>query len=59
MMKRVYTVTFGDVAENHARMQKIGVLAKNGYSVEKVAYLAGKLTEKGLKCEIVDLSNHW
>ena len=58
-MKRVYTVTFGDVAENHARMQKIGVLAKNGYSVEKVASLADKLTEKGLKCEIVDLSNHW
>ena len=58
-MKRVYTVTFGDVAENHARMQKVGVLAKNGYSVEKVAALADELTAKGLKCEIVDLSNHW
>ena len=44
MLKRVYTVTFGDVAENHARMQKIGVLAKNGYSIEKVAALSQKLT---------------
>eukprot|EP01036_Dinobryon_divergens_P032843 gene32843-42521_t len=59
MLKRVYTVTFGDVAENHARMQKIGVLAKNGYSVEKVAALSQKLTEEGLTCETVDLSSHW
>ena len=59
MMKRVYTVTFGDVAENHVRMQKIGVLAKDCYSVEKVDALAARLTEKGLKCEVVNLSDHW
>ena len=59
MLKRVYTVTFGDVAENHVRMQKIGVLATSGYSVEKVAALGQKLTEEGLTCETVDLSNHW
>ena len=58
-MSKVYTVTFGDVAENHARMQKIGVLAKNGYSVQQLNSLFHKLSSYGLTCELVDLSQHW
>jgi hypothetical protein len=26
------TITFGDVAENHVRMQKIGTMAEHGFS---------------------------
>lgn len=58
-MSKVYTVTFGDVAENHARMQKIGTLAENGYSVQQVTALHQKLSAEGLQCELVDLSSRW
>ena len=58
-MNKVFTVTFGDVAENHARMQKIGVLANNGYSTQQIDILANKLSSLGLQCELVNLSEHW
>ena len=51
-----YTITFGDVAENHARMQKVGVLAEKGYSVEQLDSLSHRL---GIQCEIVNLSQKW
>jgi hypothetical protein len=38
-MNKCYTVTFGDVAENHVGMQKIGQIANNGYSVEQITNL--------------------
>jgi hypothetical protein len=37
------TITFGDCAENHVGMQKIGTIAKNGYSLENAKN--GKETE--------------
>lgn len=49
------TITFGDVAENHARMQKIGTLHASGYSVAQLTQLAEKLERLGLICEYVDL----
>ena len=55
-LKKVYTITFGDVAENHAKMQKIGTLHDSGYSVEKLKYIQEKLTTYGLKTEMVDLN---
>lgn len=58
-MNKVYTITFGDVAENHARMQKIGTLAEKGYSIEKLLQLEEKLTEKGLTCEMLNLDEYW
>jgi len=57
-MNKVYTITFGDVAENHARMQKIGVLADHGYSVEKIIALKEKLEGDGLECEILHLDDY-
>ena len=54
-MEKTYTITFGDVAENHARMQKIGTLAENGYSVEKLNSIKNKLETEGFMCEMVDL----
>jgi hypothetical protein len=54
-MSKVYTITFGDVAENHARMQKIGVLHEKGYSIEQMEKVQSKLDEMGLVTEMIDL----
>jgi len=54
--KKVYTITFGDVAENHAKMQKIGTLHENGYSVEKLQQIQAKLSGYGLQTEMIDLN---
>ena len=55
-LNKVYTITFGDVAENHAKMQKIGTLHDNGYSVEKLGQIQEKLSGYGLITEMVDLN---
>ena len=53
---KVYTITYGDVAENHAKMQKIGTLHESGYSIEKLESIQQKLTGYGLTTEMADLS---
>lgn len=58
-MQKTYTITFGDVAENHARMQKIGELAKHGYSCQQLEFLAESISSIGLDCEIVRLDRFW
>ena len=55
----VSTFTFGDVAENHARMQKIGTLHDKGYSVEQLKALGEKLGALGLTTKYVSLDRHW
>jgi hypothetical protein len=55
-LNKVYTITFGDVAENHAKMQKIGTLHENGYSIEKLQQIQNKLIGLGLVTEMVDLN---
>lgn len=55
-----YTITFGDVAENHARMQKIGRLHDTGYSIMQLEELQRKLQEEeGLETEMVDLTTYY
>lgn len=56
--KKVYTVTFGDVAENHARMQKIGKLADRGFSTEQLRKLEGTFP-LDVQTEWYDLGAHW
>jgi len=56
MSGKVYTITFGDVAENHARMQKIGSLHESGYSIEKLKNIQEKLVGYGLETEMIDLN---
>lgn len=58
-MNTVSTFTFGDVAENHARMQKIGVLHDHGYSVAKLHELSEKLSSLGMTTEYVSLDDKW
>ena len=55
MANKVYTITYGDVAENHAKMQKIGTLHENGYSIRQLEMVQAKLNGLGLVTEIVDL----
>lgn len=55
----VVTVTVCDVAENHARMQKIGALHDKGYSVEQLLALGETLRAVGLTTEYVSLDAHW
>ena len=57
MISKVYTITFGDVAENHAKMQKIGTLHETGYSIEKLEHIQQKLQGYGLETVMVDLSS--
>jgi hypothetical protein len=60
VMRKTYTVTFGDVAENHARNQQIGIMAERGYSVAQLMTLKEKVeSEYGLVCEYVNLNDKW
>lgn len=56
--KRTYTITYGDVAENHVGMQKIGVLHDRGYSVEKLVEVQQKLTSMNVVTEMIDLNEN-
>jgi hypothetical protein len=56
VLSKVYTITFGDVAENHAKMQKIGTLHDSGYSIEKMEQIQNKLSGLGLVTEMIDLN---
>jgi len=53
------TISYCDVAENHARMQKIGALHDKGYSVEQLQALGESLHAVGLTTEYVSLDAHW
>jgi hypothetical protein len=54
-IKKVYTITYGDVAENHARMQKIGELHAEGYSLETLEAVQKRLESEGVECELYEL----
>ena len=58
MTSKVYTITFGDVAENHARMQKIGSLHANGYSKADLDRVKIKAEAEGLETECVYLTSN-
>lgn len=54
-----YTFTLGDVAENHAGMEKLGEPAEHGYSSTQLIELGETLEEKGMDVEWIDLGAHW
>jgi hypothetical protein len=56
MMNKCYTITYGDVAENHAKMQKIGTLHENGYRIEELLKIQEKLESRGIRTEIINLN---
>ena len=52
-----FTITYGEVAENHARMQQIGELANCGISIEEIKLAQAKFEALGCRCEYIDLNN--
>lgn len=56
-MSETYTITFGDQAENHVGMEKIGFSSKNGFTKKDLEYAKNNLENKGISCELINLGN--
>lgn len=54
-LKKTITITFGDVAENHARMQKIGNIADRGFSIDELKKVKKYFESRGCNTELVNL----
>ena len=50
------TITFGDVAENHVGMEKIGRMAEHGLSIAQLRDVKRKFEDVGCVCELTDLN---
>jgi len=50
------TITFGDQAENHVGMEKLGNLAESGYSAEELEKFYDKYS-KTIQCELIELND--
>lgn len=53
---QTFTLTFGDVAENHAGMQKIGKEAEQGLTFEELQTALIWFSAKGCNCELYELN---
>lgn len=49
------TITFGDVAENHAKMQQIGELADEGFTVDELLEAKQFFALNGIEAKVYDL----
>jgi len=54
--EKTFSLTFGDVAENHKGMQKIGHFAEKGFDVHDLNRAKLWFEEKECKCNLVNLS---
>lgn len=52
------TITFGDVAENHVRMQQIGEKAEQGFTPDELRRMHAYLAANGVESQLVDLGAH-
>jgi len=55
---RTITITFGDQAENHVGMQKIGTAAEIGFSVEDLQNAKSQFEQTGCTCELINLNQY-
>lgn len=55
--KDTMTLTFGDQAENHVGMQKIGKLSDVGFTESDMLHTKEQFESRGYICELMDLSN--
>ena len=53
---KTFTLTFGDVAENHVGMQKIGSLAHRGFDLADLRRAEEWFTARGVTCEVTELN---
>ena len=56
-MNETITLTFGDCAENHNGMQKIGKMANNGLTLEELNNAKEYYEAKGNECLLIKLNN--
>ena len=54
---KTFSLTFGDVAENHKGMQQIGTLSDKGFDYKDLVQMKRWFEERGAVCNIVHL--HW
>lgn len=57
-MNSTYTITFGDQAENHKGMQKIGNLSEDGFNEDDLLKIKKYFSDKGANCEIINIHNY-
>ena len=55
--KGTVTLTFGDVAESHVGMQKIGKMAENGFSLSDIKKARKWFKERGCETLLIKLNN--
>eukprot|EP00037_Helgoeca_nana_P014392 m.134291 g.134291 ORF g.134291 m.134291 type:complete len:263 (+) comp22528_c0_seq8:40-828(+) len=51
------TLTFGEVAENHVGMQKLGEIAAEGFEARQLRRMGEHLTLRGALCDVMYLNN--
>lgn len=49
------TITFGDVAENHAGMEKLGTLSTEGFSIDDLLEAQKRFEAAGIKTDLIEL----
>ncbi|KAM9978211.1 hypothetical protein ACTFIY_011952 [Dictyostelium cf. discoideum] len=57
MFKQVFTITFGDCAENHVNMEKLGSMSDRGFDLDDVNKFKDYFEKKGLTTEFFDLKD--
>ena len=55
-MKNTITITYGDQAENHVGMQKLGHFADKGFTIQDLLFAKDKFEKIGCACELIDLN---
>lgn len=56
-MTKTFTITFGDVAENHAGMEKIGEEAKSGFSYDDLTKFKTFFDDRKIETELYHLND--
>ena len=54
--EKTFTLTFGDMAENHVGMQKIGSLAQSGFDLVDMQRAKNWFASRGIVCEMTELN---
>lgn len=56
-MNSVISITFGDQAENHVGMQKIGTESEHGFTVQDLITQKETIEKLGFTCELINLKD--
>lgn len=56
--KQTFTLTFGDCAENHVGMQKIGKMSSSGYDMNDLLCAKQNFEKMGAECQVYHLNKN-